>query len=166
MKHVVIFIIFIIESINLYPSTNHSPLCMSNEDVFLSFVIKNNKIISLCSAKDQSYIVYRYGTKNKIELEYPIDKNDSWLKFEYTYYTRQEDVKITFFTLDTSLHMFRVFSTPIIFEEYSSILDKTICGIDIINPQKKFTRIEGDIKSTIGSLYDFRFNDKIKKKDF
>ena len=56
-------------------------LCAANEKVIFSFKTTNSKTVSICTAKDDSYIVYRFGTKNKVELEFPENKADSWEKF-------------------------------------------------------------------------------------
>jgi hypothetical protein len=47
------------------------------------------KTLSVCVSKTQpDYIVYRFGTKDKIKLEFPENKADSWSKFTYSYYLR------------------------------------------------------------------------------
>ena len=59
-------------------------LCTADENVLFSFQAKNSqKVASICESKDQSYIVYRYGTKDNIELEYPEVKTNSLGYFTY-----------------------------------------------------------------------------------
>jgi hypothetical protein len=60
-------------------------LCESKEDVIVSFQLqKSNKTASLCRGQAFAYLVYRFGTKAKIELSYPPELNSkSWEKFEY-----------------------------------------------------------------------------------
>lgn len=52
-------------------------LCSGNEEIVFS-CSHDNKTVSLCSTKNLSpssgSITYRFGTKNKIELEYPSSK--------------------------------------------------------------------------------------------
>jgi hypothetical protein len=131
---------------------------MNNEKVVFSFISKNNKIMSICISKDKSYIVYRYGTKEKIELEYPKDKKDSWSKFKYTYYFRgggpeNEGIDLNYLIFNNNGY------TYTIFQEYYSVEGRTKCGLRIENSNK--IEIKGDIKSAIGTLVDFRYNNKI-----
>ena len=45
-------------------------LSAEGEKVLFGFqVADSNKIISICMADDESYIVYRFGTRDKIELQ-------------------------------------------------------------------------------------------------
>ena len=64
-------------------------LCADNEKVIFSFKTTSSKTISICAAKDESYLVYRFGTKNKVELEFPESKAGSWEKF--TFYHQRGD---------------------------------------------------------------------------
>ncbi|MBA4197329.1 MAG: hypothetical protein C0459_07215 [Chitinophaga sp.] len=60
-------------------------LCKSNEEIVFSFrLITNGKTISLCKDKNDKYLVYRFGTKENVELTFPkvLDKA-SWQNFKY-----------------------------------------------------------------------------------
>ena len=58
---------------------------LKNEKLVYQLKMKNGKQLSVCIDKDEKYIVYRYGSKNKIELEYPKEKDlSSFQKFEYS----------------------------------------------------------------------------------
>ena len=52
-------------------------LCQDDEDIYLNAGLENGKIVSLCGyqhySPDTGYVKYRYGTLNKVELEYPSD---------------------------------------------------------------------------------------------
>lgn len=62
---------------------------LSNEQVVFSFQTKDGKIMSLNIDTNLNYIIYRFGTKNQVELEYPREKNkSSFEKFEYAFYFR------------------------------------------------------------------------------
>ncbi len=64
-------------------------LCNTTERLLFGFETKAGKTLTICLAADSSYIVYRYGAKGKVELEYPADKrikpNDA---FKYHWYSR------------------------------------------------------------------------------
>ncbi len=177
MKYTAIVILFFILSLTLYSSTNYSPLCkdneklcmdngelcMDNENVIFSFITKNNKIMSICISKDESYIVYRYGTKAKIELEYPEDKNNSWAKFKYSFYFRgggaaNEGIDLNYLKFNNNGYTYTVF------QEYSAVDENTIYGIRIENSKNKI-EIKGVPKSVIGTLINLRDNKKIKIED-
>ncbi len=72
-----------LETINLAIECDEN-LCTADEIVLFSFKVEDSqKVLSICEEKNKSYIVYRYGTKDNIELEYPEDKTD-YLGFSYT----------------------------------------------------------------------------------
>jgi len=57
-------------------------LCADNENILISFQIENSsRTLSVCIEKDEAYIVYRFGTHDNIEFEFPENKTDSWNNF-------------------------------------------------------------------------------------
>jgi hypothetical protein len=58
-----------------------------NERIICSFETMKGKIVMLAKDKDDKYIVYRFGSKTKTELEYPENKENSWSKFKFSYYS-------------------------------------------------------------------------------
>ncbi len=64
-------------------------LCLNTEKLVVSFQLNNgSKTVSVCMDRDERYLVYRFGTKDAIELEYPAEKGQSWDKFTYDYDTK------------------------------------------------------------------------------
>lgn len=60
-----------------------------NEKTIYSFQTHNGKIMTLNVDANLNYIVYRFGSKNIIELEFPTEKDkSSFEKFEYSHYFR------------------------------------------------------------------------------
>ena len=54
------------------------------EDLLFSFETKRGKIVSLCEGPKGAYLVYRFGTPAKVELQYPaVLDTSSWRKFSY-----------------------------------------------------------------------------------
>ena len=54
------------------------------EDVLFSFETKRGKTVSLCEGPKGAYLVYRFGTPAKVELQYPaVLDTSSWRKFSY-----------------------------------------------------------------------------------
>lgn len=142
---------------------NH--LCKENEQVLFSFLVLNSdKTASICISKSQpDYIVYRFGTKDNVELEYPKVKDaKSWSKFIYSYYMRvggadNEGVDLNYITFDNGGFEYRIYS------EYSANEDKTRVGIVVTDLDTgTVTDIEGRSDSILGSLITLRDNPKIK----
>lgn len=139
-------------------------LCKKNEKVLFSFKIaKSNNILSICISKNNpQYIVYRYGTKNKIQLEYPKNKDNSWKKFTYSYYLRgggpaNEGVDLNYLIFENEGYQYQVY------QEYAADTDKTKVGVRVTNLKThKETNIKGESKSFKGSLINLRDNKKIK----
>ncbi|WP_127579016.1 hypothetical protein [Paenibacillus koleovorans] len=64
-------------------------LCYKEETPYFGFRAENQKLLSVCVSSNPSYIVYRYGKHENVELEYPGGKTaDSWGSFEYYRYLR------------------------------------------------------------------------------
>ncbi len=69
---------------------NYGLLRKPGEEVIFGFKLKNsNKTVLICNHKSDKYIVYRFGTKDKVELQYPSILNEtSWKLFSYSGYSR------------------------------------------------------------------------------
>ena len=141
-------------------------LFSSDEEVLFSFKIKDtNKVLSVCISKEEpTYIVYRFGTKDNIELEFPQDKKDSWNKFTYSYYLRgggKQNIGLDLNHLSFQNGNY----TYEVYEEYSAEQEMTSVGVKVT---EKSTKKEFDIigidSSRIGSLIGLRSNNKIKKE--
>lgn len=75
-------------------ATSAATLCEQQEKVYFSCSTKQAKIISVCGSKDftqkDAYLQYRFGLKEKIELQFPDTKPDSLKKFFYAHYDRYQ----------------------------------------------------------------------------
>jgi hypothetical protein len=117
--------------------------------------------MSVCVDQEESYIVYRFGTKNKIELEYPKERSGSWKRFRYSFYLRGGgpqndglDLNYLIFTNNNVVYT--------IYQEYDALSNTTTCGIRIENQENNID-ISGDSETIIGTLADFRNNTRIQK---
>jgi hypothetical protein len=64
-------------------------LCRAGETTVFSFRTKGGKTAALCQGPKEAYLVYRFGTAAKIELQYPTKLDaSSWRKFTYWSYHR------------------------------------------------------------------------------
>lgn len=139
-------------------------LCTDNEEVLLSFKMANSsKTLSICISKTQpDYIVYRFGTKDKIELEFPENKLDSWSKFTYSYYLRgggsgNEGMDLNYLSFENGGFKYEIY------QEFTAKDNITNIGIKVIDQvTNKETDIKGLSDSIEGSLINLRDNKKIK----
>jgi hypothetical protein len=79
------FITFgIILFLTSFQTSKVDSLCKGNEQVLINFKLsKSTKSVSLCKERNGKYMVYRFGTKDKIELEYPTTLDaSSWNAFK------------------------------------------------------------------------------------
>ena len=133
-------------------------LCRDDETLIFGFKTKINKSVSICVSRDGKYIVYRFGTKNKIELEYPKDKDNSWKLFRYDFYFRgggknNSGQDLNFLSFINDNIKYRIYS------EYSAEDGKTLIGVKLIDlKSNKQVNIPGELQTRRGSLVDFRFD--------
>jgi hypothetical protein len=137
---------------------------LENEDIIFSFQTKNNKFVYLCQDKNEQYIVYRFGTKEKIELEYPKNKDTtSWSKFEFFSYLRGGGIENDAKDLnEISFQNHQIQYT--IYQNYYSEGEKYEIGINVLDLETtKTIRIIGSLKTVKGTLIDLRDNERIIK---
>jgi hypothetical protein len=137
----------------------------SNEECVFSFKTKNGKTMMLAKEKNNKYLIYRYGTENKIELEFPIKDSSSWDKFTYNYYFRGGGKQNAGLDIDNIKFENKGYKY-IIYAVYSAGDEENEesynIGILIYNKKNKITRIEGITETEVGNLHQFRTNKLVK----
>lgn len=135
---------------------------LPNEEAVFSFKTKKGKKMVLAKDKNNEYIIYRFGTSKKIELEYPEKNKESWNKFTFAYYSRGGGVKNL--AMDSDTVFFKIDDYEYgIYSDYYSEGNDYITGIRIVNEvTKKISVIEGIYSSIVGNLSDFRNNSLLK----
>jgi hypothetical protein len=126
-------------------------LCLDTESLVMSFkTAKSSKTVSVCTAEGaQPYIVYRFGTKDNIELEY---KAESPGQMAY----ESGDV----FTLKFTNYDYEYG----IYQLYDAGIGKTRFGIKVRElSSDTVTEINGAKNSLIGNLYFISGNSLLKK---
>lgn len=139
-------------------------LLKANEEIIIGFsIVDSNKVVALCVSKEEpSYIVYRFGTSENVEFEFPEDLVDSWDKFTYSYYLRggsreNEGLDLNYVTFEYDGAEY------VIFQEYSSENASTDVGIRITDLTTfEETILKASKDSIRGDLIELRDNDKIK----
>jgi hypothetical protein len=138
---------------------------LPNERVIFSFNTQNGKQVTLNKDSSNAYIIYRFGTKDKIEFEFPRKSKDSWIAFKYSFYMRGGGIQNEGMDLNYIYFINKGFKY-IIYDTYLASGNKQIFGIKIINLKtKKIIDIIGDPKTRKGTLIDFRDNNLLKIED-
>lgn len=138
---------------------------LANEEVIFSFNTQNGKKVTLNKDKANTYIIYKFGTKEKIEFEFPAKSKNSWTEFKYSFYLRGGgkqnegmDLNYIYFTNKDFKY--------VIYDTYVAVGNKQEFGIKIINLKtNKTTTIKGDRKTRKGTLIDFRDNNLLEIGD-
>ena len=107
--------------------------------------------MSLCKDKTGNYLVYRFGTKDKIELEYPQKPaKTSWTAFKL-YGTKRWGGKANAGFGDYSISFTNNNVTYKMFQTWEDETNKSDIGVTIKTDKKEIV-LKGDIKSKEGSL--------------
>ena len=137
-----------------------------NEEIIISFSIADSdKVAALCVSKEPSYIAFRLGRSENVELEFPDDFTDSWNKFIYSYYLRGGGIENE--GLDLNYLRFEYNGTEYqLFQEYSAESDATDVGIRTIDSStNNETVLRASEDSIKGVLRELRGYDNIKTEE-
>jgi len=134
---------------------------LPSEQAIFSFETTKGKKVMLAKDKGNKYIIYRFGTNDKIELEYPEKDKSSWSKFMYVHYSRGGGKANAGLEIDNI-----VFEKDgyryVIYRDYTAGDDttpeKTTVGIAVTSPKPSeiTTDINGRISTIKGSWYELR----------
>lgn len=128
-------------------------LCNENEKTVFSFETKAKKNLAICKHKNHDYLVYRYGTTGKIELQYPgvLDKT-SWNAFTFSGMRRaggKANAGFGDYDLSFSIKKFNY----VVFQTWNDEEGTYAIGVVVRNDKKKSeTRINGLRETQKGSL--------------
>jgi len=139
---------------------NTNDLCTDNEETVISFkMVKTSKILSVCTAKQENYIRYRFGFNDSIEFEYPKDKENSWNAFRFSSYLRgggasNEGLDLNYLTFVNGSYEYKIY------DEYSAADDSYHVGVIVTDLNtKNETDMIGDSTTKQGSLSNLRGSD-------
>lgn len=139
---------------------------LENEKVAYSFLTRSNKRLMIAMDKSEKYLVYRYGSEDKVELEFPSDKTNSWSQFAYHRYTRPAPESMTNLSLSFTIGDF----TYSVYDNTSEgendageHVSSHECGINI-NRDRSNIDIEGLLETRVGSLWDLESIEKLPKR--
>lgn len=139
-------------------------LSLRNENVAFSFKTNKGKTASVCVDKENKYIIYRYGTKDKTELQFPEMNNESWKQFTYTTYYKDKASENNGFQSQKLQFQNGGYQYEI-YKEYDVQSGNNLVGIRVKNlSNDEITDIAGDASSFIDNWYSLESTDKIVKQ--
>ena len=127
-------------------------LCRDNEEIVFSFNLTNSKKSAcLCKDKNRKYLVYRFGTNEKVELQFPkkLDTT-SWKAFNLYGQKRFGDKANAGFG-DYSLTFKNNNVKYILFDSWSDEDDSKAIGIKVTINNKEIV-LKGNYKTKKGTL--------------
>jgi hypothetical protein len=130
-------------------------LSLEGELVVFSFGTADGKVLSLCVGEGEEYIVYRFGTQDEVELQYPADPGpDSWDHFHYSFYFRgggpeNEGMDLQYLGFENRDVTYTVY------DEYYSPDETISVGVRVVADGKEVD-IRGISGTRYGSLSDLR----------
>lgn len=147
------------------PFFSFSQYLKNNEEIVYYFQTKNDKKIFLVKDKNDAYIQYRFGTKDKIEIEFPKERTkESWKQFQYNSYWRGGGKENSGIEID-NIQFTNNGYTYLIFRTYFAENEKVSAGIIITDTKGKETRINGNSKTIIGCICNLEDSGLIEKTD-
>ena len=161
MKFLAIFLSLFLSSGFAQQNLNDR-LCKENEDIIISFRSSNKKVVSICKDKSDKYLVYRFGTKDKVELQFPSSLDSkSWQQFTYSGEWRFGGIQnagfgnlsLSFVNLDTKYTVYQNLND----EDSSSDF-----GLSVSKNHLKARNLVIDKQSKIGSLLKLNDTKQIK----
>ncbi len=139
---------------------------LKNEELLYSFKTKKGKQMILAKDKQNKYIIYRFGTSKKTELEFPAIKDStSWNKFSYFHYLRPGGIQNAGLDLQ-SIYFQNGNYYYNIYEDYSSEGESYETGVLIEDITTKIEKdCKGIYKSKRGNLLDLIDSGKLKESE-
>lgn len=110
---------------------NAQQYILPNEVTIFSFSTRNGKLVYLNKDKNNKYIVYRFGTKDKIEFQYPSNLAESWKAFKYSFYLRGGGIQNEGFDLNAVTFFKKNFRYEI-FDNYFAVGNIKEIGINVM----------------------------------
>ncbi|RYJ41459.1 hypothetical protein [Flavobacterium beibuense] len=133
---------------------------LPNEEAVFSFQTEKGKQMMLAKDVDDEYMVYRFGTVNKIELESKREKTaDGFSGFKYSGYARHggpenEGMMLDYLAFTNGDYKYVIYKT------YYSVPDETAAGVKVysLKSDELITDIKADNVTVKGTIHIFRDN--------
>jgi hypothetical protein len=164
MKPYILLISCCLGLTSLLAQPNKNWLLLPNETLVFACQTKAGKWVYVCKDKKDTYLVYRYGTPQKIALQYPsVLDSASWQQFSFKGYSRgggkaNAAMYYGFLSFSNNGIDYEVYDT------WNSEDDKENCGI-LVTTAGKSTDIKGIVKSRKGYLLALRDYEQLRQEE-
>ncbi|MFC7348145.1 hypothetical protein ACFQO9_15610 [Chryseobacterium zhengzhouense] len=149
----------------LIPLTFWAQHLLPNEEVIYSFSTQSGKKMTLVKDKNNQYIQYRFGSPNKIEMEFPKERTkESWKKFHYNSYWRGGGIQNAGMEIDNLSFNHNGYDY-LLFRTYHAEGEVYTAGIIIKDKKGKETRIKGNYKTVKGCICNLEETKMIERED-
>ncbi|MGC4102767.1 hypothetical protein [Ferruginibacter sp.] len=138
---------------------------LKNEKLIFSFDTKSGKHVTIARDSNDQYIIYRFGSAGKTEMEFPGKTEKSWKDFTYAFYLRgggiqNEGIDLNYVSFTNNGFKY------VIYDEYYARGNQTGIGIRVTDLKtRKTIDIKGKYKTIKGTLVDLRDNKFIATSD-
>ncbi|SFN60812.1 hypothetical protein SAMN05421594_3534 [Chryseobacterium oleae] len=149
----------------MIPMVFSAQYLLPNEEAVFSFDTKNGKKMALVKDKKNGYIQYRFGSKDRVEMEFPATRTkESWKQFTYSSYHRgggkqNAGMDLNYLTFINNNYKYQLFRT------YSAEDESFSTGITVTDSKGKETDVTGVYKTIKGCLCNLE-DTEVKKEDF
>lgn len=164
MKPYILLISCCLGLTNLWAQRSNNLLLLPNESLVFACATKMGKWAYVCREKQDKYLVYRYGTAQKIALQYPsVLDSSSWQQFSFKGYSRGGGKANA-----AMYYGFLKFSNQGVdyelYDTWNSEDDSSNCGI-LVTAGGKSTDIKGIVKSRKGYLLALRDYEQLSQEE-
>lgn len=129
---------------------------LPGETPVITFVTASGKRAMVAREANNGYLVYRFGSKSGVELEYPPKDKSSWKKFSYSFVLRgggkkNEGIDLNYLYFDNDGFRY------VVYQNYYARGDERLAGIKVINLEEpdNTTDIKAVYSTVDGSLAAF-----------
>ena len=146
-------------------ATAQAKYLLPGEETVFSFRTKSGKQAALVYSRSGDYLLYRFGTAQRIELEYPARRAESRRLFKHSAYERGGGIQ------NEGMHLDYVYFSNdgyqyVLYQTYYARGNQSAIGVKLTNGAAgKTTNIRGILKSQQGSLGFFRDEKLIEEGD-
>ncbi len=159
-----IVFIFLLLGTVLSAQPGRNLLQMTGETLVFAFQTKAGKWAYVCREKNDAYLVCRFGTPKKVELQYPaVPDTSSWQLFGFKGYERGGGIEnaamqfayLTFINNDIAYE---------IYETWNAEDNMSHCGVSVVKDGKTID-IKGKLKSRKGYLLALQRDAPIRQEE-
>lgn len=138
---------------------------LDNETAVLDFLTEEGQRLTIYKDLEETYLVCRFESEDRLEFEFPKHKTNAWGKFLFSNYYRGGGIENLAMDLNYLYFIFNN-SKYVVYEIFRAENNYSEYGLKVIDLDseiiKNFKARRETVKGSLGALRD---NEKIKKGD-